>query len=183
MRLVALNDDLTSVPLDLGDHFFPLDTPLGWFMGLPPKNIAPNLFFSWANQVKDLQWKSDADRLEALLKYQRGDEAHLTHYEVESNTLIIRPLRPLKPKQRYAVLLSNEIKGWQSNGEYGPIQSAFPLPMSSKDYERLTPYQSAINASLNNQELAFAWTFTKAHPPICSIKSEKVCTVEVHWLN
>ena len=164
VQLVELNDDLAQVPLDLGDHFFPLDTPLGWFMGLPEPKVPPNLFFPWSNQVDYLRWQSDADRQAALLKYQRGDEAHLTHYEVESNTLIIRPLVPLKPKQRYAVLLSEELKGWHTNDTYGSIQSAFPTPMSTKDSERILPYQALINKSLEGQGLAFAWTFTTGSP-------------------
>ena len=36
VKIVKLDQVFSSVPLDLGDGFFPLDTPLGWFMGLPP---------------------------------------------------------------------------------------------------------------------------------------------------
>ena len=164
VKLIELNQSPTQIPLDLGDGFFPLDTPLGWFMGMPPLKEAPNIFFPWSNQVDQLKWNSEADRTAALLKYQRGDEAHLTHYEVESNTLIIRPLVPLKPKQRYAVLLSKAVKGWRETGEYGSIQPPFPSALSTRDQVRLKPLKSQIFKLLSKEELAFGWTFTTGAP-------------------
>lgn len=164
VQLVALNESLEKIPLDLGDGFFPLNTPLGWFLGLPPQTFSPNLFFSGNNQIEQLRWRNESDRQAALLRYQWGDEAHLSHYEIETDTLIFRTLIPLKPQATYAVILTDALKGWSADGTYGSINSYLPAPMSVKDHERLEAYDTQLTQHLGQQNLAFSWTFTTGAP-------------------
>lgn len=165
VALVELTPPFTQVEIDLGDGFFPLDSNMGWMMGLPPSPLPPTFFFSWENQIDHLRWASDEAYQAARSRYQRGDLNHITHYEVESNTLIIRPIRPLNPQSRYAVILGARLMGWSQSGEYGPLRSAFQGPSALSD-------QRALHAVFDwfkdqfNQSVTFGWTFTTGEPSL-----------------
>ena len=161
--LVELSDPPRAIPLDLGDGFFPIDSALKWMMGLPPDPMPPSLFFGAENQVDALRWKSDEDRRAALLRYQRGDESYLSHYEVESDTLIIRSIRPLKPHTRYVIALSDQLAGWSERGEYGALRSPFTGRSSTRD-DPWVRRAAAWIKSQYGQKIVFGWTWTTGDP-------------------
>ena len=163
--LVELGEQPRLISLDLGDGFFPINSPLGWFMGLPPLKPSPNIFFSGMNQASALRWKTEDDQREALLRFQRGEESHLTHYEIESDTLIIRSLLPLKEHQQYAVILTDELKGWSNQGQYGPIRSPYQRPYSTRDALVIADNEPWLLEQLSGS-IAYAWTFTTGKPSI-----------------
>ncbi len=89
----------------------------------------------------------------------------LTYYERETNTLILRPLVPLRPGRTYAVVLTDRLRGEDGN----PVRSPFPYvhPLAQKDVLAPLPDLFArypeVYGSLSWQGwsgVAFAWTFT-----------------------
>lgn len=165
--LVELPEELSqppsAQPLDLGDDFFPIPSSLQWMLGLPPDPQPPSLLFSAANQVNTLRWRTEEDRYAALARHQRGEDAHITHYEVDSDTLIMRSLRPLKPHTRYAVLLSDQVSGWSDLGEYGAVRSPFGRVSSLQDAPHIER-AAAWLASEHQKKVAFGWVFTTGDP-------------------
>lgn len=82
-----------------------------------------------------------------------GDE-RVEHWEVATNTLMIRPLRPLRPKTRYAVVLTRSVKGL--NGD--PVRSPFKAVNAAAQTDALKPAVAALNGGAGS--ISFAWVFT-----------------------
>lgn len=138
---------IVPVSLDLGEGSFPMNTGPIAFYPNDPYAVLDNLAFPLEN-VADM----DGD----------GDEEYLWHYEVATNTLLIRPLLPLEEKSRYAVILTRGLRGFAADGQgYGPVVSPFVgvnHPSQTKDLKRLLPVLSRLGLAVD--EIAFAWTFT-----------------------
>ncbi len=100
----------------------------------------------------DLNGKDLAQRADALM----------THYERETNTLILRPLRPMRQRTTYAVVVTRRLK--DALGQ--PVGSPFPWVHHLGQTDALQPLVSLLDgsrAALGNLKLAdvaFAWTFT-----------------------
>lgn len=99
-----------------------------------------------------------------------GVDNLLTWYERETDSLIIRPLLPLKEKTEYAVVMTDRLRG--SDGK--PVRSPFPGvyhpqqrvsiarlrdALSKKDDPKWAAYYGDI-AGTGLDHVAFAWTFT-----------------------
>jgi len=91
----------------------------------------------------------------------------LTWYERETDTLIVRPVVPLEEKTRYAVVLTDRLRG--QNHE--PVRSPFPYvhhPSQTQDIARLREVlgQGSLQnyygelAGTGLDHVAFAWSFT-----------------------
>lgn len=91
----------------------------------------PDLFFGWDNGE---------------------DEERVINYEVATNTLLVRPLYPLREKTTYGIVITEEIRGENGN----PIRSPFPAVHHASDYRALSPLQNWIDP----ETIAFAWSFT-----------------------
>ena len=81
----------------------------------------------------------------------------LTWYERETNTLLLRPLRPLRPATRYAVVLTTRLKGLDGQA----VRSPFPFVTLADQTDELGVLDNVLpqyGASLD--DVAFAWTFT-----------------------
>lgn len=134
----------SPVPLDLGEGSYPSEIkPIALFPGDPHAN-EKTVIFPNTNEV-DIS----------------GNKVFISHYEVATNTLIIRPLFPLDEASQYAVILTKFIKGFSPDGTYGPIVSPFPFvnhPSQTNDLLRVIPSLKQIG--INPEDIAFAWTFT-----------------------
>jgi hypothetical protein len=83
----------------------------------------------------------------------------LTHYERETNTLIARPLWPLEPGCRHAVVLTKRLVGVDGN----PIESPFPFVHHRDQRMALEPALPLLERyGVAAGDIAFAWTFTTA---------------------
>lgn len=139
-------ETIRPVPLDLGMGSFPMNmAPLAFF---PNDASAPvdNMAFP-ASNVAD----RDGD----------GETEFVEFYEVETNTLLIRPLLPLDEKSQYAVVLTKGVRGLSADDGYGPVRSPFPYvnhTAQTPDLERLLPVFDRVGLALD--DIAFAWTFT-----------------------
>jgi len=99
-----------------------------------------------------------------------GVDNLLTWYERETDTLILRPLLPLKEKTEYAIVLTDRLKGIDGK----PVRSPFPGVyhpqqrdaiaklrdvLSKKDDPKWAAYYGDL-AGTGLEHVAFAWTFT-----------------------
>ena len=136
------------VPLDLGRGCFPNKMKPASYFGQDPNGLHPDLLFPESN-VADVDGDGVAERV--------------THYEVSSNTLFIRPVMPLAPGARHAVLITYGVEGTRTDPETGatlrgPVRSPFPY----KAHAAQAPFiRHALDVTgLDPAELAFGWTYT-----------------------
>ena len=98
----------------------------------------------------------------------QGETQRVTHYEVETNTLILRPLVPLSAGHRYAVLLTKDIVGadtiepGEDSARGRPIRSPFPYKAHSAQAHLVADALALTNVS--KDDLAFGWVFTVGDP-------------------
>lgn len=86
-----------------------------------------------------------------------GSPGFADFYEKETNTLLLRVVRPLDQQTRYMVILTKDVKGL--NGD--PIRSPFPQPVhetQARDFLAALPLLRS--QGITEDRIAFAWTFT-----------------------
>ncbi|TNF23627.1 MAG: hypothetical protein EP329_27005 [Deltaproteobacteria bacterium] len=135
-----------TVMLDLGDGYYPLDA-VGSFWPYDPYAGLPDFLLPEDNDYAF-----------------RGEVKRVTHYEVETNTLILRPVEPLEPGVQYAVLLSRDIVGEGEDADGVPILAPVRSPFAYKAHAAQTgEVARALELTgMSTQDLAFGWTFTTA---------------------
>lgn len=139
-----------EVPLDLGRGAFPL-AGRGSYWPFDPFATAVDFLLPPDNNI-DVA----------------GVPTRVEHYEVETNTLLIRPRDALSPGTTYAVLLTRGIVGQTSPDapdgapRLAPIRSPFPF----KAHAAQAPFvaQALAHLDLEPSDLAFGWTFTTGRP-------------------
>jgi len=143
--------------LDQTDRYFPND----------PRSDSPALLFETAeedlNRNGILDPGEDTDN-DGVLDHPNvwpigGDsrEDLMTWYERETDTLVIRPVVPLREETTYAVVLSERLVG--ENGE--PVRSPWKYVHHLRQSEALQPVLQALPAyGVDTSTVAYAWTFT-----------------------
>jgi hypothetical protein len=145
--LVDLADGST-VPLDFdGGHFpYTLNNPGQYFINDPYTNVF-NLLFPLDN-VLHPELPHDTQR-------EQADDL-LTFYERATHTLIVRPILPMKQEHRYAVVLTNRMRG--VNG------AAISSPHSGINHAtqtgELQPLLTRLPAGTKLSDVAYTWAFT-----------------------
>lgn len=88
-------------------------------------------------------------------------DAQLTFYERETDTLMIRPILPLRGHTTYAVVLTKRLVG-----EGGaPVESPFPWTSPATQQHQLAPLMDALpGLGLGPEDIAFAWAYTTSSP-------------------
>lgn len=166
------------VPLDLGSGRFPVAAanPGQFFMN-DPRATASSLLFETlgetdtnGNGLLDLDEDVDHDGVldqpntwgtysgDPLRNDMNSDV--LTFYELETNTLIVRPILPLEEQTRYAVVLTRRLRGKESAS---PIRSPFAAINHVQQTPALRPLVEdglLANLGLEVGDVAFAWSFT-----------------------
>lgn len=108
---------------------------------------------------EDLDHDGVWDRPNTHPKDSQDKDAILTWYERETNTLIIRPVVPLQPGSKYAVILTRRLKGEDGKS----IDSPFPWVNHTRQtpvLRRLIDDGLLASMGLKEQDIAFAWSFT-----------------------
>lgn len=80
----------------------------------------------------------------------------MTFYERATNTLLIRPLRPLRERTTYAVVVTRRLKDAEGN----PVGSPFPYINHLSQTEALKPLTEVLPEGLAMSDIAFAFSFT-----------------------
>jgi len=162
------SDYLKPVRLDVGHGRYPhdLDQTDRYFPN-DPRGDSPALLFETAdedlnaNQIMDPGEDTDNDGvLDKPNVYPLGGDPRedlLTWYERETNTLIVRPVVPLREETRYAVILTERLIG--EDGE--PVRSPWEYVHHLRQTEALAPAMHALPQwGLDFTDVAFGWTFT-----------------------
>jgi hypothetical protein len=159
---------LQAVELDIGHGRYPgdLEEPDRYF----PNDLManePSLMFDTrdedlnGNGVMDPGEDTDGDGyLDVPNVYPEGGdpiEDLMTWYERITNTLIIRPVVPLREETTYAVVLTDRLLGEDGN----PVRSPWEWVNHTRQTEALLPLQEALpKLGLNLDNVAYAWSFT-----------------------
>jgi hypothetical protein len=156
------------VELDVGHGRFPGDL-FGTDAYFPndPRAWTPSLLYELeeedlnGNGVLDPGEDTDYDGvLDHPNVYPKGGDPRLdlmTWYERESDTLIFRPVVPMREQTCYAVVLTERLVG--EDGQ--PIRSPWAWVHHLRQTEALEPLAEVLPAlGLSVEDVAFAWTFT-----------------------
>jgi hypothetical protein len=146
-------------PMDVfrNDRYFPND----------PRALSPSLLFETyeedlnSNGVLDPGEDSDND---GLLDHPNvwppgSDPVQnlLSWYDLQTNTLLVRPVVPLLEETTYAMVLTSRLKG--EDGE--PVRSPWEWVHHSRQYDALSVLPDLLGEfGLGVEDVAFAWTFT-----------------------
>lgn len=171
-------DYLKPVALDLGEGRYPYDVvktdryfPISLDgVGLPTNDArmdSPTLVFETAeedlndNGLLDPGEDTDDDGvLDHPNVWPEGGDPRadlLTWYEIETNTLIARPVRPLREQTTYAVVLTDRLVGLDGS----PVRSPWQYVNHTRQTAALSPLEDALPAlGLSVDHVAYAWTFT-----------------------
>ena len=135
-------------PLDVNGGHFPavLDSGGRYFINDPLANV-DNLLFPPTNllHAPDPNWSGP---------WPQSTDDLMTFYERATRTLILRPVIPLRQEQRYAVVLTKNLRG--ADGR--PVVSAFPSINHTLQNAELRPLLKHLPAPL--EQIAFMWSFT-----------------------
>ncbi len=83
-------------------------------------------------------------------------DAIMTFYEAETQTLIVKPMVPLRERTTYAVVVTRRIL--DMDGE--PVGSPYDFINHNGQTEALQPLLKVMPAGLALSDVAFTWTFT-----------------------
>ena len=159
LKPVRLNVGHGRFPQDLDqtDRYFPND----------PRWDSPALLFETAdedlnrNGILDPGEDTDNDGiLDQPNVWPKGGDPRedlMNWYELETNTLIIRPVVPLREETRYAVVLTERLVG--ENGS--PVLSPWKYVHHTRQLEALKPAMHALPEwGVDVSQVAYAWVFT-----------------------
>ncbi len=163
-------DYLQPFPLDVGHGRFPMDAArTDRYFPNDTRSAEPSIVFDTISEDLNgngvLDWGEDTDNDGTLdianIWPPDGDprEDLLTFYELSTDTLIFRPVVPLREETTYAVVLTERLVG--TDGE--PVRSPWPYVNHTRQSAALEPLNEALPAlGLSTDDVAFAWTFTTA---------------------
>lgn len=157
------------IPVDLGRGYFPVAHADPTAVAFPrdPRGEASNLIFETVDEdtdgdgVLDPMEDTDGDGvLDRPNVWPEGGDPErdvLTFYERQTNTLLLRPIVPLRPGRRYAVVLTRAIVGLDG----APIRSPFEYIHHTGQNDALNRLPEALGGhGVSPEAVAFAWAFT-----------------------
>jgi hypothetical protein len=159
---------LSLAALDLGHGRFPMDVvETDRYFANDSRDESPSLMFDTVdedlNGNEQLDWGEDTDNdgiLDIANIWPVGGDPRddlLTWYELSTDTLIVRPVVPLREETTYAVVLTNRLTDLAG----APVQSPWDWVHHLRQTEALRPAIDAIGQhGLTVDDIAFGWTFT-----------------------
>ena len=157
-------DRCKPMPIDLGQGLFPLaldrpdyypDDPRGQLGQLIYEEVEEDLN---GNGLLDPGEDTDMDGvLDHPNTRSATDKTLLNFYERETNTLIAKPVMPLREGTTYAVVLTRNLL--DAKGQ--PVRSPFAFVNHAGQTEALAPLPECLGGiGMGVSDIAFAWTFT-----------------------
>ena len=157
-----------AMELDIGHGRYPMDVPNpARYFDNDSRDTSPSLVFDTVDEdLNDngvLDWGEDTDN-DGVLDFpnvwpEGGDprEDLLTWYERQTDTLILRPVVPLREETTYAVVLTSRLIG--TDGE--PVRSPWKWVHHLRQTEALRPLTTILpDLGVGLDELAFSWVYT-----------------------
>ena len=160
---------LQPVELDIGEGRFPVKAVrTNRYFTNDSRSSDPSVVFDSTDEDLNgngvLDWGEDTDNdghLDSPNVWPPGGdplEDLLTWYELESNTIIMRPLVPMREATTYAVVITERVVGLDTGA---PAVSPWEYVNHLSQTEELRPLEQALPAfGLDLEDVAFAWTFT-----------------------
>lgn len=158
-----------AYPLDLGRGYFPLTLELNDnYFASDPRAQCSNLVFDTVdedrnhNGIMDPGEDTDSDGVLDRGNTYPGSAGDpyldlVDFYEMETHTLLIRPVVPLQERTRYAVVLTRDLLGTDGN----PVRSPYPYINHLDQTDDLRALGEALAKNGRSlDEVAFAWSFT-----------------------
>jgi len=158
-----------AVPLDLGRGYYPLTLELNDnYFASDPRAYTSNLVFDTTDE--DLNYNGLLDEGEDTDSDGVLDRPNVwpsssgnpyldlvDFYEMETNTLLIRPVVPLLERTRYAVVLTRDLEGTDGN----PVRSPYSYVHHLDQTGDLSGLEEALQQNGRSlDDVAFAWSFT-----------------------
>jgi len=165
---------LQPVSLEVGQNRYPYDVPrTDRYFPNDSRSESPTLMFDTVEEDLNgngvLDWGEDSDNDGVLdhpnvypLDIDMTDpivvrDNLLNWYERETDTLILRPVMPLREGTTYAVVLTDRLVGEEGEAVRSPWEYVHHLRQTSA----LQPLTEALpTLGLTIENVAFAWTFT-----------------------
>ena len=156
------------IPLDMGQGRYPMDAARGdRYFPNDTRAEHPSVIFDTVDEDLNgngkLDWGEDTDNDGVLDKpnvYPEGGDPRddlLSWYERQTNTLIVRPVRPLREETTYAVVVTERVIG--EDGE--PVRSPWEYVHHLRQTQALEPAPKALSkVGLGLQDIAYAWVYT-----------------------
>ncbi|MCA3016505.1 MAG: hypothetical protein INH41_29330 [Myxococcaceae bacterium] len=153
-----------AVPIDVGNGNFPANVEDRSFFPNDPRGDTGQLLFEEVDEDLNRNGRLDdgedtdmdgvLDRPNTLVP---GDASVMLHYERETNTLIFRPLMPLRERTAYAVVLTRRLV--DEDGR--PVKSPFRYVNHTAQTSALAALPSCLpRHGLGLDDVAFTWSFT-----------------------
>lgn len=152
------------VPLDMGEGNFPIVLERPTYFD--NDRAGDQLLFddrdedTNGNGVLDLGEDLDMDGvLDKPNTLNPGDSpfSALTFYERETNTLIMKPVMPLRERETYAVVLTKRLVDTEGK----PVTSPFPYVNHTAQTRALEPLKQCLPTfGLGIDDIAFTWSYT-----------------------
>lgn len=148
------------VMLDMGRGFFPLQLrdADAYFID-DPRAGESNLLFDTVDEGDGPDTDFDGVKDVPNVYPAGGDpwDDLLTWYERETDTLLLRPVVPLRERTTYAVVITSRVV--DANGN--PVRSPFPYVHHADQTEDLAPLEQVLpGVGLSLEDVAFSWVFT-----------------------
>ena len=121
------------IPLDLGTGYFPINFKVRDMLPYEENADLPDLLFGPENTLED---------------------SRLEHYEVATNTLMIRPVFTLRPQTTYAVVITQDV----TDDEGAAVRSPFEGVNHPTHTHPIKGVAESIPGGVQN--VAFAWIFS-----------------------
>jgi len=161
---------MQPVRLDMGHGRFPGDafSPDNYFPNDAHADVPSLLFDTHDEDIngnglldpgEDVDNDGVLDKPNTLTEGGDPREDLLTWYERETNTLMVRPVLPLREETRYAVVVTERMTG--VGGQ--PVRSPWDYVNHTRQTADLLPVLDALEPlGLDVDDIGFAWTFTTA---------------------
>jgi hypothetical protein len=142
----------STVPLDVGGGRFPYTAiDPGQYFPSDPESGSFNLLFATSGPFANFFHPGQPH---GSIREQADDL--LSFYERETNTLILRPALPLRQESRYAVVLTDRVRGVDGR----PISSPHPAINHAAQTQELQPLRSRLPPGTGLADIAYVWAFT-----------------------
>jgi hypothetical protein len=159
-------DYCEAVPLDMGEGNFPLTLERRDYFPNDIHNTAQQLVFEEfeedrnGNGVLDLGEDLDMDGVLDHPNYRHPDSNPfdvMSFYERETNTLIMKPVMPMRENTTYAAVITRRLL--DEDGR--PVRSPFEYINHTAQTGQLEPLQGClVKYNLGLDDIAFTWPFT-----------------------